>query len=73
MKLFLDTADIDAITRANDTRLLDGITTNFSKILEARKTFRKVLAEICSQTKGSMTLTRTGRRLILQVFYKISI
>jgi hypothetical protein len=28
MKLFLDTGDVDAVKRANDTGLLDGVTTN---------------------------------------------
>ena len=32
MKLFLDTADVEAIRRANDTGLLDGITTNPMKL-----------------------------------------
>jgi transaldolase len=37
MKIFLDTADIDAIARANDTGLLDGVTTNPTKILKTGK------------------------------------
>lgn len=55
MKLFLDTANIDAIVRANDTGLLDGVTTNPTKILETGKPFRKVLEEICSVVAGPVS------------------
>ena len=48
MKLFLDTADVDAIRRANDTGLLDGITTNPMKIAETGKPFHGVIEEICA-------------------------
>jgi transaldolase len=34
MKIFLDTADVEAIKRINDTGFLDGITTNPAKIAE---------------------------------------
>lgn len=55
MKIFLDTADIEAIKRANDTGLLDGITTNPSKILESGKKFQDVLTEICKIVKGPVS------------------
>ena len=55
MKIFLDTADIDSIKRANDTGLLDGITTNPSKILESGKKFHEVLKEICKIVKGPVS------------------
>lgn len=55
MKIFLDTADVEAITRANDTGLLDGVTTNPTKILETGKPFRKVLEEICSIVNGPVS------------------
>ena len=55
MKIFLDTADIEAIKRANDTGLLDGITTNPSKILESGKKFQDVLTEICRIVKGPVS------------------
>lgn len=55
MKIFLDTADIEAIKRANDTGLLDGVTTNPSKILEAGKNFKVVIREICSVVKGPVS------------------
>lgn len=55
MKIFLDTADTGAIARANDTGLLDGVTTNPTKILETGKPFTKVLEEICSIVKGPVS------------------
>ena len=55
MKIFLDTADIEAIKRANDTGLLDGVTTNPAKILETGKNFKAVIREICSVVKGPVS------------------
>ena len=55
MKVFLDTADIEAIKRANDTGLLDGITTNPSKILESGKNFNEIIREICKIVKGPVS------------------
>lgn len=55
MKIFLDTADIEAIKRANDTGLLDGITTNPSKVLESGKKFYDVIKEICQIVKGPVS------------------
>jgi transaldolase len=55
MKLFLDTANIEAIKKANDTGLLDGITTNPSKILESGKKFHTVIEEICRIVKGPVS------------------
>ena len=55
MKIFLDTADIESIKRANDTGLLNGITTNPSKILESGKKFHEVLKEICKIVKGPVS------------------
>jgi transaldolase len=55
MKLFLDTARIEAIARASDTGLLDGVTTNPTKILEIGKPFPKVLEEICSMVSGTVS------------------
>lgn len=55
MKIFLDTADIESIKRANDTGLLDGITTNPSKILESGKKFHDVITEICKIVAGPVS------------------
>ena len=55
MKIFLDTADVEAIRRANDTGLLDGITTNPMKIAETGKNFYSVIEEICSIVPGPVS------------------
>ena len=55
MKVFLDTADVEAIRRANDTGLLDGITTNPMKIVETGKPFYGVIEEICSIVSGPVS------------------
>ncbi len=55
MKIFLDTADIASIRRANDTGLLDGITTNPMKIAETGRPFHSVIEEICGIVKGPVS------------------
>ena len=55
MKIFLDTADIEAIKRANDTGLLDGVTTNPTLIAITGKTFYKTVEEICKLVKGPVS------------------
>ena len=55
MKIFLDTADVEAIRRANDTGLLDGITTNPMKVAETGKNFYSVIEEICSIVSGPVS------------------
>jgi len=46
MKIFLDTADVDAIRRARDTGLLRGVTTNPSHVAKAGRVFEDVVEEI---------------------------
>ncbi|MGD9302074.1 MAG: transaldolase family protein [Desulfobacterales bacterium] len=62
MKVFLDTADVDAIRRANDTGLLDGITTNPIKIAETGKPFYEVIEEICSIVSGPVSAEAVAHR-----------
>lgn len=47
MKIFLDTADIEDIERANKTGLIRGITTNPSHIAKTGKSFESVVQKIC--------------------------
>jgi transaldolase len=56
MKIFLDTADVEAIRRANDTGLLDGVTTNPTKVAETGKKFTGVIEEICSIVSGPVSV-----------------
>ncbi len=55
MKIFLDTADVEAIRRANDTGLLDGITTNPMKVAETGKDLTKIIEEICDIVSGPVS------------------
>jgi len=67
MKFFLDTADADAVRRAHDTGLLDGVTTNPSKIAESGRRFLEVVEEIASITPGPVSaeaMSRTADDLI---------
>jgi transaldolase len=55
MKIYLDTADTEAIRKAHDTGLLDGVTTNPSKIAETGKGFFEVIREICTIVPGPVS------------------
>ena len=55
MRIFLDTADVEAIRRANDTGLLDGVTTNPSKVVETGRSFTEVIKEICTIVEGPVS------------------
>lgn len=46
MKIFIDTANIDAIREANDYGVISGVTTNPSLIAKEGRVFEEVLAEI---------------------------
>jgi len=60
MKIYLDTADIDQIRRANDTGLLDGVTTNPTLISKAGKTFESLIQEICALVNGPVSAEAMG-------------
>jgi transaldolase len=62
MKVFLDTADVEEIRRASDTGLLDGITTNPTKVAETGKEFTKVIEEICSIVSGPVSVEAVAHR-----------
>ena len=49
MKIFLDTADLDEIAKANETGLVDGITTNPTLILRSGRTLLDVATELVSK------------------------
>jgi transaldolase len=56
MKIFLDTGDVEAIKRAHDTGLLDGITTNPTHISKTGRKFQDVVKEICSIVSGPVSV-----------------
>ncbi len=62
MKVFLDTADVEAIRRALDTGLLDGVTTNPSKIAETGRDFYKVIEDICTIVPGPVSAEAVAHR-----------
>ncbi len=55
MKIFLDTGDVEAVRRAQDTGLLDGVTTNPSHIARTGRRFRDVVKEICDIVPGPVS------------------
>jgi transaldolase len=55
MKIFLDSADVEAIRKAHATGLLDGVTTNPSKIAQAGRRFTDIVREICAITPGPVS------------------
>ena len=56
MKIFLDTANLDAIKKYNDMGLLDGITTNPSLLAKERGDPQKTMKEISTIIKGDVSL-----------------
>ncbi len=60
MKIFLDSANCEAIREAHETGLLDGVTTNPSKIAESGRPFTEVVKEICSITPGPVSAEAVG-------------
>lgn len=52
MKIFIDTANIEAIKEANDYGILSGVTTNPSIIAKEGRVFEEVISEIVSIVDG---------------------
>jgi len=55
MKIFLDTANIEHIRKANDLGIIDGVTTNPSLIAKEGRDFKAVATEICSIVDGPIS------------------
>jgi len=67
MKIFLDTGDTEAIRKAYDTGLIDGVTTNPSHIAKTQRKFNDVIEEICSIVPGPVSVeavSETTEKLI---------
>lgn len=56
MKIFLDTGDADAVRKACETGLIDGVTTNPSHIAKTKRKFTAVVEEICSILPGPVSV-----------------
>jgi len=55
VKIFLDTGDVEAVRKAYDTGLVDGVTTNPSHIAKTGRKFEEVVKEICSIVPGPIS------------------
>lgn len=55
MKIFLDTGDVEAVRKAYDTGLIDGVTTNPSHIATTGRKFKDIVKEICSIVPGPVS------------------
>ncbi|MBN2130535.1 MAG: fructose-6-phosphate aldolase [Sedimentisphaerales bacterium] len=67
MRMFLDTGDVEAVRRAADTGLLDGVTTNPSHIARTDRHFKDVVKEICGIVAGPVSaeaLSETAEGMI---------
>lgn len=62
MKLFIDTANVEEIRRANDMGIISGVTTNPSLIAKEGRDFRQVVAEIASIVDGPISAEVTGMK-----------
>ena len=52
MKIFIDTANVEQIKKANAMGLIDGVTTNPSLVSKENKTMAEVIPEICEIVDG---------------------
>lgn len=55
MKIFIDTAGMDAIREANAMGILDGVTTNPSHISKEVGSFDDIIREICAEVSGPVS------------------
>jgi len=55
MQIFIDTAEIDALSALAPTGLVDGVTTNPSLIAKSGRKIKEVLAEICALIPGPIS------------------
>jgi len=56
MKLFIDTANISEIKKANDWGVIDGVTTNPSLISKEKKTFKDIIDDILNIIDGPVSV-----------------
>ena len=56
MKFFIDTANVEAIRKAHERGMVDGVTTNPSLVAKEGRDFRTVVNEIASFVKGPISL-----------------
>ena len=55
MKIFLDTANVEEIRKANDLGVLDGVTTNPSLVAKEGRSFDQIVREVCEIVDGPVS------------------
>lgn len=60
MKFFVDTADVNEIRELHEYGLLDGVTTNPSLIMKAKRPMLEVIKEICNVVDGPVSAEVTA-------------
>jgi transaldolase len=55
LKIFIDTANVEEIRKANRLGVISGVTTNPSLIAKEGRNFREVVAEICNIVDGPIS------------------
>lgn len=60
MKLFLDTANIEAIRKLNRMGIVDGVTTNPTLISKEQGEFEEIVISICKEVKGPVSVEVIG-------------
>ena len=56
MKIFIDTANLDEITKANEWGVIDGVTTNPSLVAKEQRDFKELVREIVSIVDGPISV-----------------
>jgi transaldolase len=56
LKFFIDTANVEAIRKAHERGMVDGVTTNPSLVAKEGRDFRTVIDEIASFVRGPISL-----------------
>jgi transaldolase len=60
MKIFIDTANIDEIRKANDWGVIDGVTTNPTLVAKEHRNFNEVVRKIIHIVDGPISLEVVG-------------
>ena len=56
MKIFIDTANLDEIRKANDWGIIDGVTTNPTLVAKENKDFKEIVQEIIRIVDGPISV-----------------
>lgn len=56
MKFFIDTANVEAIRKAHERGMVDGVTTNPTLVAKEGRDFRQIVEEIASFVRGPISL-----------------